>query len=152
MDEAGILNWLKSQGSTDECEKLAHQISRTLSKVMGFTQMKQMVREAMEQGALGISTGLFYVPGSFTPTEEVIALSAVAAEYDGIYISHMREEAAEIIDSVNETIRIGVEADIPVQITHHKVIGAKNWGSSKDTLRLVDEARAEGIDVTIDQN
>ncbi|MFK8040845.1 amidohydrolase family protein [Congregibacter sp.] len=116
-----------------------------------MSRMKQMVREAMEQGALGISTGLFYVPGSFTPTEEVIELSRIAAEYDGIYISHMREEAAEIIESVNETIRIGVEADIPVQITHHKVIGAKNWGLSKDTLRLVDEARADGIDVTIDQ-
>ncbi|MDP5055121.1 MAG: D-aminoacylase [Congregibacter sp.] len=114
-------------------------------------QMKQMVRAAMEQGALGISTGLFYVPGSFTPTEEIIELSKVAAEYDGIYISHMREEASQIVDSVTETIRIGIEADIPVQITHHKVIGAQNWGLSKETLRLVDEARAKDIDVTIDQ-
>ena len=90
-------------------------------------QMKSMVRQAMQQGALGISTGLFYVPGSFTPTEEVIELSRVAAEFGGIYISHMREEAAELIDSVNETIRIGEEAGIPVQMTHHKVIGVQNW-------------------------
>jgi N-acyl-D-amino-acid deacylase len=114
-------------------------------------QMKTMVREAMEQGALGISTGLFYVPGSFTDTEEVIELSKVAAEYGGIYISHMREEAAQLIDSVNETIRIGEEAGIPVQMTHHKVIGVENWGASVDSLRLVDEARARGVDITIDQ-
>lgn len=114
-------------------------------------QMKAMVREAMEQGALGISTGLFYVPGSFTPTEEVIELSRVAAEYGGIYISHMREEAAQLIDSVNETIRIGEEANIPVQMTHHKVIGVENWGTAVESLRLVDEARARGIDITIDQ-
>ncbi len=114
-------------------------------------QMKSMVRESMEQGALGISTGLFYVPGSFTSTEEVIELSKVAAEYNGIYISHMREEAAQLINSVQETIRIGEEANIPVQMTHHKVIGVENWGSSVDSLRMVDEARARGIDITIDQ-
>jgi dihydroorotase/N-acyl-D-amino-acid deacylase len=105
----------------------------------------------MEQGALGISTGLFYVPGSFTSTEEVIELSKVAAEYSGIYISHMREEAAQLIDSVEETIRIGGEAGIPVQMTHHKVIGVENWGAAVESLRLVDEARARGVDVTIDQ-
>jgi N-acyl-D-aspartate/D-glutamate deacylase len=116
-----------------------------------MAQMKQMVHQAMEQGALGISTGLFYVPGSFTSTEEVIELSKVAAEFGGIYISHMREEAAQLIDSVNETIRIGEEANIPVQMTHHKVIGAQNWGASKESLRLVDEARSKGVDITIDQ-
>ncbi len=114
-------------------------------------QMKAMVREAMEQGALGISTGLFYVPGSFTSTEEVIELSKIAAEYGGIYISHMRNEAFALLDSVNETIRIGEEANIPVQMTHHKVIGVQNWGLSVDSLDLVDEARARGIDITIDQ-
>jgi len=114
-------------------------------------RMKQMVREAMEQGALGISTGLFYVPGSFTSTEEVIELTKVASEYGGIYISHMRNEAFALLDSVNETIRIGEEANIPVQMTHHKVIGVQNWGASVESLRLVDEARARGIDVTIDQ-
>ena len=114
-------------------------------------RMKEMVAQAMEEGALGISTGLFYVPGSFTSTEEVIELSRVAADYKGIYISHMREEAAQLIDSVNETIRIGEEAGLPVQITHHKVIGAPNWGDAEESLRLVDEARARGVDVTIDQ-
>lgn len=114
-------------------------------------RMKDMVAAAMEQGALGISTGLFYVPGSFTPTEEVVELSRVAASYDGIYISHMREEAAQLLDSVAETIQIGEQANIPVQMTHHKVIGVENWGASVDSLRMVDEARARGVDVTIDQ-
>ena len=69
----------------------------------------------------------------------------------GIHISHMREEAAHILDSVRETIRIGEEGGLPTQITHHKIIGAANWGKSVDTLRLVEEARARGVDVTIDQ-
>ena len=114
-------------------------------------QMKDMVATAMEEGALGISTGLFYVPGSFTSTEEVIELSKVAADYGGIYISHLREEAYQLLDSVEETIEIGEQANIPVQVTHHKVIGVENFGASVESLRMVDEARARGIDITIDQ-
>lgn len=114
-------------------------------------QMKALIADAMEQGAMGISTGLFYVPGNFTPIEEVIELSRVVADYDGIYISHMRDEVAGLLDSVNETIRIGAEAGIPVQITHHKAMGRQNWGASIDTLNMIDEARARGIDITMDQ-
>ena len=114
-------------------------------------RMEQMIGQAMTEGALGISTGLFYVPGSFTPTAEIVALSRVAADHGGIYISHMREEADYLLDSVRETIAIGEQAGIPVQITHHKVIGKENWGDSVDSLALVNEARARGIDVTIDQ-
>ena len=116
-----------------------------------ITKMKELLHEAMQDGALGISTGLFYVPGSFAETDEIIELSKVVANYGGIYISHIREETSKLIDSVNETIRIGEESGIPVQITHHKVMGVENWGLSKESLRLVDEARARGIDVTIDQ-
>lgn len=114
-------------------------------------RMRALVAQAMEEGAFGLSTGLFYVPGSFTAAEEVIALSAVAAGYGGIYISHMRDEALGLLDSVRETIRIGAEAGIPVQITHHKALGRGAWGRSADSLALVDAARARGIDVTIDQ-
>lgn len=114
-------------------------------------KMKQMVAQAMEDGALGLSTGLFYVPGAFTKTEEVIELSKVAARYGGIYITHMRDEADGLLDSVRETIRIGEEARIPVQITHHKAAGKAAWGKSEQSLKLVDEARARGVDVTIDQ-
>ena len=114
-------------------------------------QMKSMIADAMEDGALGISTGLFYVPGSFSSTQEIIELSKVAGGYGGIYISHMREEAADILKSINETINIGIEARIPVQITHHKIIGKANWGLAKNTLKLVDEAINRGVNVSIDQ-
>ena len=116
-----------------------------------LVEMKDLVKNAMLEGALGISTGLFYVPGNFTPTNEIVELSKVAAGYGGIYISHMREEAAEIINSVQETIEIGRLAEIPVQITHHKVIGKNNWGLSKETLHLVNQAIEDNIKVSIDQ-
>ena len=114
-------------------------------------RMRELVDQAMEEGAFGLSTGLFYVPGSFTSTEEVIALSTVAARHGGIYISHMRDEALRLLDSVRETIRIGEEAGIPVQMTHHKAISRGMWGRSADSLALVDAARARGVDITIDQ-
>lgn len=114
-------------------------------------RMRALVAEAMEQGALGLSTGLFYVPGSFTSTEEVIELSKVAGAHGGIYISHMRDEAQRLLDSVRETIRIGEEAGLPVQMTHHKAISRDMWGRSVDSLALVDAARARGVDITIDQ-
>ncbi len=114
-------------------------------------RMRTLVADAMQEGAFGLSTGLFYVPGSFTSTEEVIALSAVAAAHGGIYISHMRDEALRLLDSVRETIRIGEEAGIPVQMTHHKAISRDMWGRSTDSLALVDAARARGVDITIDQ-
>ena len=114
-------------------------------------RMRAHVATAMEEGALGISTGLFYVPGTFTSTEEVIELSKVAAAYGGIYISHMRDEAHGLLDSVRETIRIGEEAGLPVQMTHHKVVGRDAWGTSADSLALVDAARGRGVDITIDQ-
>jgi dihydroorotase/N-acyl-D-amino-acid deacylase len=114
-------------------------------------RMRALVAEAMEEGAFGLSTGLFYVPGSFTSTEEVIELSRVAAGYGGIYISHMRDEALRLLDSVQETIRIGEEAGLPVQMTHHKAISRDMWGRSADSLALVDAARERGVDITIDQ-
>ena len=116
-----------------------------------LSKMKLMVKEAMEEGALGISTGLFYVPGSFSSTREVIELSKVASHYGGIYISHMREEAVDVLKSINETINIGIKAMIPVQITHHKIIGKENWGLSKETLKMVDNAIKDGVQVSIDQ-
>ena len=114
-------------------------------------KMKAIVRQEMSDGAFGLSTGLFYVPGTFTPTEEVIALASVAGEMGGIHISHQRDETAKIRDSVRETIRIGEEGHLPTQATHMKVLGKPNWGASGDTLKLVDDARARGVDVTMDQ-
>jgi len=114
-------------------------------------KMKELVKQAMEDGALGLSTGLFYVPGNYTPTEEVIELAKVAGRMGGIHTSHMRDEAAGVLKSVEETIAIGERGGLPTQVTHHKIIGKGNWGRSADTLRLIAEARARGVDVTIDQ-
>jgi dihydroorotase/N-acyl-D-amino-acid deacylase len=114
-------------------------------------KMTAMVEQAMKDGALGMSTGLFYVPGTFTPTAEVIELAKAAARYGGIHESHQRDDAAKLLDSVNETIAIGEKGGLPTQISHAKVVGLPHWGRSVDMLRLVDEARARGVDVTIDQ-
>jgi dihydroorotase/N-acyl-D-amino-acid deacylase len=114
-------------------------------------RMKEMAAQGMRDGAFGLSTGLFYVPGNFTPTEEVIELAKVVGKMGGIHISHMREEASHVLDSVRETIRIGEEGGLPTQITHHKMIGQPNWGQSAESLKLVEAARARGVDVTIDQ-
>jgi dihydroorotase/N-acyl-D-amino-acid deacylase len=114
-------------------------------------KMRGIAAQAMRDGAFGLSTGLFYVPGNFTPTEEVIELAKVVGRMGGIHISHMREEAGHVLDSVRETIRIGEEGGLPTQVTHHKIIGQPNWGKSVETLKLVEEARARGVDVTIDQ-
>jgi dihydroorotase/N-acyl-D-amino-acid deacylase len=114
-------------------------------------KMRQITRQAMLDGAFGVTTGLFYVPGNFTPTEEVIEIEKVAGAMGGMHHSHMRDEAAHVLDSVRETIRIGEEGGLPTQVTHHKIIGKANWGQSVETIKLVEEARARGVDVTIDQ-
>jgi N-acyl-D-amino-acid deacylase len=114
-------------------------------------KMRTLVQQGMEDGAFGLSSGLFYVPGTFTPTAEVVELAKVAGRMGGIYISHMRDEASRVLDSVRETIEIGEKGGLPTQVTHHKIIGKAYWGKSVDTLRLIDEARARGVDATIDQ-
>ena len=114
-------------------------------------KMKELVRQGMLDGAFGLSTGLVYTPGIYTPTEEIVELARVAGQMGGIHQSHMRNEAAGVLDSVRETITIGEQGGLPTQITHHKIIGKGNWGQSAETLRLVDEARARGVDTTIDQ-
>jgi dihydroorotase/N-acyl-D-amino-acid deacylase len=114
-------------------------------------RMRGLVRQGMLDGAFGLSSGLFYVPGTFTPTSEVIELAKVAGQMGGIYISHMRDEASQVVQSVRETIEIGEKGGLPTQVTHHKIIGKGNWGKSVETLRLIDEARARGVDATLDQ-
>jgi N-acyl-D-aspartate/D-glutamate deacylase len=113
-------------------------------------RMRALVEEAMRDGALGLSTGLLYVPANYAKTEEVIELARIAARHGGIYVSHMRDEADGLLDSVAETIRIGREAGLPVQVQHHKAVGKPQWGWSVKTLAMIDAARAEGVDVTLD--
>ena len=113
-------------------------------------KMRGLVAQGMNDGAFGLSSGLFYVPGIFTPTEEVVDLARVAARAGGIYISHMRDETSRVTASVEETILIGERGGLPTQVTHHKASGRPNWGKSEETLRLIDEARKRGIDATLD--
>jgi N-acyl-D-amino-acid deacylase len=119
--------------------------------LMELERMKQMVARGMEEGAFGMSTGLRYVPGVFAEIDEVIALSEVAAASGGIYTSHLREEGLNLMQGVGEALDIGQRAGIPVVLTHHKAVGFPMWGSSEQTLAMVDSARAAGTDAMIDQ-
>jgi len=114
-------------------------------------RMRALAEQAMYDGAFGLSTGLFYVPGAFTPTEEVVEIARVVGRLGGFHVSHMRDEASGVVESVRETIRIGEEGGLATQVTHHKVVGQGYWGATEQTLRLVDEARERGVDATIDQ-
>lgn len=114
-------------------------------------QMKNHVKEAMTAGAFALTSGLIYPPGVYAPREELWELAAVLKETGGIYMSHMRAEAGGLLESMEETIELGRRAGVPIQISHHKALGRDNWGLVSRSLKMVDEARAEGIDVTIDQ-
>ena len=114
-------------------------------------QMQELVAKAMQQGAVGLSTGLIYIPGTYSNTDELISLAKIASQYNGLYASHMRDEGDSIVHAINEAITIGEKANIPVQISHFKVSGQQNWGRSKQTVDLIKNARTRGLDVTIDQ-
>ena len=113
-------------------------------------QMRDLIDQAMQQGAIGLSTGLLYVPANYAKTEEVIELAKVASRYGGIYYTHMRDEGRGLLASVAEAIRIGREAEIPVQIQHHKAMGVAQFGWSANTLAMIDSANASGLDVRHD--
>lgn len=114
-------------------------------------KMKTLVARAMEDGAFGLSTGLAYASGIYSETDEIIELCKVVRQYGGIYTTHLRSESDSVIPAVAEAIRIGAEAGIPVQISHHKMIGKDNWGKSIETLKMMSEAQALGVQITCDQ-
>jgi N-acyl-D-amino-acid deacylase len=114
-------------------------------------RMEDIVDRAMRDGAVGLSTGLIYIPGTYTKTPEIVSLAKVASHHDGVYATHMRDEGDSVTFAIEEAIRIGREAGIPVEISHFKLSGQHNWGRSKITVPMIEAARKEGIDVTIDQ-
>ncbi len=117
-------------------------------------QMQALVEDEMRAGALGLSTGLFYTPGSFASTAEVVALAKVAARFGGVYDSHLRDESSYnigVLGSIKELIQIGEEAEIPVHAAHLKALGRDVWGQSGDIIALVEMARERGVEVTADQ-
>ncbi len=129
--------------------------------VMGFDEraptpdelqrMQGLVQEAMEAGSFGISTGLIYVPGAYAATEEITAMAQVASRFGGFYATHMRNEGDHLMESIEETLTIGREANLPVQISHHKATGSGNHGKVSQSLDLIGEVRRQGMDVTVDQ-
>ncbi len=112
--------------------------------------MKDMVREGMENGAIGLSTGLIYPPGAYTTEDEIVELCRIVASYGGVYCSHIRNESQHVVEAVREAIRIGEKTKIPVILSHHKIIGKNNWGKSGETLRLIEEAGSKGLEVCAD--
>lgn len=116
-----------------------------------LARMKELVHAAMQQGAVGLSTGLIYIPGAYAPTEEVVELARSAAVYDGVYASHMRDEGAQILDAIHEAAHVGEQAGMPVQISHFKIDTPRIWGFSEKSIALVEEYRRRGVDVVVDQ-
>jgi len=115
-----------------------------------LTLMNDLLKEAMLQGAFGVSTGLIYAPGCYAHTEEIISLARTSAAMGGFYASHIRNESSRVVSAVEEAIRIGRESGSRVQISHHKACGRRNWGLVDQTLKMIDDARASGVDVAMD--
>ena len=163
IDIAGTLEKWRRQGIGTNAALLIGQGS-VRREVMGMSdaaptaeqmnRMKEIVDRAMQEGAIGMSTGLYYAPGSFSSTEEVIALAKIAAAQGGYYDSHMRDESSYtigLLGSIRETIRIGKEAGIPVHISHIKALGKDVWGQSPEAIKIIRAAQADGVRVTADQ-
>ena len=113
-------------------------------------QMQALVREAMKDGTVGVSTSLEYAPAPYAKTEELIALAAEASKFGGIYATHMRDESDSVLEAIDEALRIGREAHIPVEIWHIKVAGKHNWGRMPEVVAKINAARAAGADVSAD--
>lgn len=159
LDHASLFNTIgKMDTGTNIVFNVAHGAIRIA--VMGFenrkptdsemSKMKELVREGMDSGAIGLSTGLIYPPGVYTLEDEIVELCKVVVEYGGRYYTHIRNESHNVIEAVKEAIRIGEKAGIPVIISHHKIAAKDNWGASLETLRLIDEANSKGIEVSAD--
>jgi N-acyl-D-amino-acid deacylase len=115
-----------------------------------LTEMKSLVTQAMKDGAVGVSTSLEYAPAPYAKTDEIIALASAASRFGGIYATHMRDESNSVLEAIDEALRIGREAHIPVEIWHIKVAGKANWGRMPDVIAKINKARAEGMDITAD--
>jgi N-acyl-D-amino-acid deacylase len=113
--------------------------------------MKKLVAESFEAGVFGFSSGLIYVPGSYSQTPELVALAEVGQRYGGFYSSHIRGEGQTLLEAVDEALTVGKEAGVGVQLSHHKAAGKNNWGKVKTSLQMIDQARAAGQDVQADQ-
>ena len=160
IDIGKYLQWIDSlQLSINVASLIGHNDVR--KAVMGranrdateaeLLQMETIVDKAMKDGAVGLSTGLIYIPGTYSKTPEIIRLAKVASKYNGVYATHMRDEGDSVTQAIDEALAIARGANIPVEISHFKLSGQQNWGRSHQTLPMIIAARNEGLDVTIDQ-
>jgi N-acyl-D-aspartate/D-glutamate deacylase len=131
-------------------EKVMGNVNRPPSPAE-LAKMKELTARAMRDGACGMATGLIYTPGSFSKTDELVALALVVSEHGGIYASHIRNEGSGLLESIDEILKIGREAKLPVHVSHIKVTGRANWGLAPDAIAKLREARAAGQRVTADQ-
>ncbi len=116
-----------------------------------IAKMKALVTKAMEDGAVGMSTGLIYLPGTFSETEELVELTKAITPFDGVYVSHMRSESGGIMKALEELFRIAREAGVRAEVSHIKLAGKSAWGQTDKVLAAIEAARAEGLDITQDQ-
>ncbi|AGB40116.1 N-acyl-D-aspartate/D-glutamate deacylase [Halobacteroides halobius DSM 5150] len=158
-DMEGYLNQLSQQGiGVNIASLVGHGLLRKgvigyakrKAKACELKKMKQLLEQALKEGAYGLSTGLVYPPSSYASMKELIELAKIVADYNGLYTSHLRDEGDCLLEAVKEAITIGQQAGVRVQISHHKAIGRNNWGKVKKSLALLEEARAEGIDISCD--
>jgi len=156
---AEYLDWLAARGISTNIASLVgattvriHELKydNRAPNAEELQRMKQLVRQAMEDGALGVGSSLIYVPASFSTTEELIELCKVAAEYDGIYTTHMRSEGETFLDAIDEAVRISREAGIRTEIYHLKAAGEKNWPKMKEAIERIEAARRAGVPLTAD--
>ncbi|HEY9048359.1 MAG TPA: D-aminoacylase, partial [Ohtaekwangia sp.] len=155
----GYFNWISKKGISTNVASFVGQTS-VRNYVMNYDnrkptdaellQMKQLVQQAMEEGAMGLGTSLIYPPATYASTEELIALAKVASQYGGMYTTHMRSEGDFILDGVNETLRIAREANIPAEIYHMKLNIARNWNKIDTMLTKIDSAQRAGLKITAD--
>ena len=163
MPWSSFSTYLKTESTLDLAVNIGHLVGHGTIRiaVMGYENrapsrrelqsMKQHVREAMQAGALGLSTGLIYPPGMFAQTSELIEIARVVREYGGVYTTHIRGEGPTLLTAMHEAIEIGKQAQIPVHIAHHKASGRAQWGQITHALQLMETARAQDIDITCDQ-
>ena len=117
-----------------------------------MARMQELVAQGMRDGALGFSTGLIYIPGAYATTAEVVALAKAAAQYGGVYATHLRDEGAQILEAITEAVTVGRQAGLPVRISHFKIDNQRFWGASEQSIALVEKFRGEGVDVVVDQH
>jgi N-acyl-D-amino-acid deacylase len=150
LEKQGIgINFATYVGATQVRRMVLGDSSVTPTQAQ-LDQMKGIVRRAMQQGARGVSTSLQYAPAPYAKTDELIALASEAAKFGGVYATHMRSEGNDVLGALDEAIRIGREAPIPVEIWHIKAAGKPNWGRMPQIVAKIDSARANGVDITAD--